>query len=255
MDKPVAVKFGLRPVWHALSSDERETICGRDVTPAIAKAATDGGVTFPVDEPRPEKNEWILGERPAINCGWCRHGEKPPTPPARLVGWCAHCSTWQRIDEMETASRCLNETCSAPASEIRNMTELMRRSNKMDWLTLADEQKVYPAPIDIEEHPAGYGWRKRFDTIVTLEVGEGFSIHSATGEGHFWIVRDSGTLADLLDEAEARGMSFIKLERYKERPAWETVVQREIEEAKSRGRNYERRLEVWRDFSIDKSCG
>ena len=228
MDKPVAVNLDLRPLWHALSTDERETICGRDVTPAIAQAATDGGVTFPVAEPRPEKNERSVGERRTINCGWCRHGEKPPTPPARLVGWCARCSTWQRIDEIETASPCLNETCSAPASEIRNMTELMRRSNKVEWLTLADAQKVFPAPVDIEGRTAGYEWRERFESIKVLDVGEGFSIHTAIGEGSFWIVRDSGTLADLLDEDEAKSMSFVILERYEERAAWETMVQLEV---------------------------
>lgn len=248
MHDQIAVRFGFTGIWHALSPGGTKTICGRQISAEVIEAATDTGMSFPVSEPPPKPNMWgVVMPRP-FNCGWCKRGEKPPTPPSHLVGWCSRCSMWQRIEDRSPAAPCLNETCEADAREIRNMTTLMRRSGKVEWLGLAHKHAVFPALVDIERHGFGYRWRKRFETIEILDVGEGFTIHAATEEGSFWIVRDSGTLADFCHEEEAKTMDFITLEKYEHRAGWETMVQLEVEKAKRRGDDYERRLQIWRRF-------
>ena len=52
------------------------------------------------------------------------------------------------------------------------------------------------------------------------------------GEGAFWIIADSGTLADFLPENEWGGL--IKLHRYNDRGSWERAISALIEQAKER---------------------
>lgn len=47
-----------------------------------------------------------------------------------------------------------------------------------------------------ETHPFGYDWSQRLDEIRVLSAGEGYAQYAAVGEGAFWIVNDSGTMAD-----------------------------------------------------------
>lgn len=90
----------------------------------------------------------------------------------------------------------------------------------------------------IERHPYDYPWRDRLVEIEALRQGEGETVYSATGEGAYWIVHDSGTLADFILHGESlveklglRADTFeqdrnllaqlIRLERYDDEARWE----------------------------------
>lgn len=89
-----------------------------------------------------------------------------------------------------------------------------------------------PAPDAVERHPYAYAWSERLEKTRCLRVGEGEATYSAVGEGACWIVHDSGTLADFLDDDEDAGLlaTLITLERYDDCERWETAVQHLLRE-------------------------
>jgi hypothetical protein len=81
----------------------------------------------------------------------------------------------------------------------------------------ADEPNPEP---DVESHPHGYSWSKRFPDAWMLLGGEGEAVYAAKGEDAYWVIRDSGTMADFLDEEDA-DLARVTLERYSSHEAWE----------------------------------
>jgi hypothetical protein len=60
-----------------------------------------------------------------------------------------------------------------------------------------------PSPSDApERHPYGYPWRKRFPDAHVVVRFEGGAVYAAVDSDGFWLIRDEGTLADLLDPVE-----------------------------------------------------
>lgn len=68
----------------------------------------------------------------------------------------------------------------------------------------------------VEHHPAGDPWRERFPDARTIALFEGGEVHASDAEGGFWLIKDEGTLADLLDPEEDADLlaRLVSLERY-----------------------------------------
>ena len=79
---------------------------------------------------------------------------------------------------------------------------------------------------ETEEHPFGYDWPARFPEHVQVQVGEGWAVFSAQGEGAWWLIFDEGTLADFLDPVDDSEVlaSLVRLERFDDRDAWATAI-------------------------------
>jgi hypothetical protein len=63
---------------------------------------------------------------------------------------------------------------------------------------------------NIERHPAGYPWRRRFPGAERLSRGEGFAAYSAETSGRWWIIVDEGSIADFLDEEDLAACVLIE---------------------------------------------
>lgn len=74
----------------------------------------------------------------------------------------------------------------------------------------------------IERHPHRYAWRKRFADAKPVMRGEGGSVHSAEGEGAWWLITDEGTMADFLDDEDLGGL--VKLRRFDEIHSWNQAI-------------------------------
>lgn len=55
-------------------------------------------------------------------------------------------------------------------------------------------------PIRTERHPGAYRWHERFPDARRLQTTEGEAVFMAQGEGAWWVISDSGTLADFAPE-------------------------------------------------------
>lgn len=76
-------------------------------------------------------------------------------------------------------------------------------------------------PDAVEHHPATFDWRKRLEEFRYLRWGEGEGTYAATGEGAYWIVHDSSTMADIFDgEEDMWSDLLITLERYDDEERW-----------------------------------
>ncbi|MGI8775373.1 MAG: hypothetical protein ACR2KQ_10290 [Actinomycetota bacterium] len=104
-------------------------------------------------------------------------------------------------------------------------------------------------PDGVERHHFGYHWEQRFPEVSVLRVGEGFSIHSAKGEGSFWLINDEGTLADFLPEGDPLLSQLVTLKRYDDRGRWERAVEMVIADARRTNPNYDEDLARWREYS------
>lgn len=76
----------------------------------------------------------------------------------------------------------------------------------------------------IEVHSHNYAWAKRFPGARMLLGGEGEAVYAAEAESTYWVIRDSGTMADFLPDEDDIGR--VTLERYESREAWERACKR-----------------------------
>lgn len=70
-------------------------------------------------------------------------------------------------------------------------------------------------PDHAEEHDAGYDWRRRFPGHHVAQSAEGGVLASADDDEGAWLIADEGTMADLLDEQDRRGL--VKVLRFASR--------------------------------------
>ena len=90
--------------------------------------------------------------------------------------------------------------------------------------------KPVPRQFDVEQpdafehHPAGYDWQSRFEDVQVMARMEGGAVYATRGEGALWIIKDEGTLADLLPADDVSQDSLIRLERYEDRLSWERAI-------------------------------
>ncbi len=79
----------------------------------------------------------------------------------------------------------------------------------------------------MEHHPVGYAWRERFPEAQRVAAFEGGAVYGAHAEGGYWLIRDEGTLADLLDlERDKELLSrLITLEPFEDHNKWERAVE------------------------------
>ena len=84
----------------------------------------------------------------------------------------------------------------------------------------------------IERHPFRYPWRDRFPNARRVAGFEGGAMYEAEGEGAYWLIKDEGTMADFLDPDEDADLlaSLVSLERYEDRDAFSSAIERLREE-------------------------
>lgn len=60
-----------------------------------------------------------------------------------------------------------------------------------------------------KKYPYGHSYKDDFESLIRIGKGEGYSTYTAKKDGKFFVIDDSGTLADFLEEHESRELISI----------------------------------------------
>jgi hypothetical protein len=87
-----------------------------------------------------------------------------------------------------------------------------------------------PSPPDaLERHPYDYPWRKRFPDAYVVVGFEGGAVYAAVDSDGYWLIRDEGTLADLLDPVEDADVlaRLVSVQHFDHKAAWLSSIEAE----------------------------
>ena len=117
-------------------------------------------------------------------------------------------------------------TCCRRALILERETDEETEARELLVRLVPPDSAGMPPSDGVEHHGAGYGWPDRLTVLERISAGEGEADYAAEGEGAWWIVHDSGTLADFLDDDNDATMisSLIQLVRYDDRERFERAV-------------------------------